>query len=104
MGKTTRRKHTALNSAVCLRLVVFPICVQSYEFFLFDLCTGPKNRGYYSSLPKEGDQKLQKLLGKLGIARQWQGIYTESQRHYLDDRYKNEVSIDWINNEIWQTN
>ena len=46
------------------------------------------------SLPKEGDQKLQKLLGKLGIARQWQGIYTESQRHYLDDRYKNEVSID----------
>lgn len=46
------------------------------------------------SLPKEGDQKLQKLLGKLGIARQWQGIYTESQRHYLDDRYKNEVPID----------
>ncbi len=46
------------------------------------------------SLPKEGNQKLQKLLGKIGIARQWQGIYSESQRHYLDDRYKNEVPID----------
>lgn len=46
------------------------------------------------SLPKEGNQKLQKLLDKLGIARQWQGIYSESQRHYLDNRYKNEVPID----------
>lgn len=46
------------------------------------------------SLPKEGNQKLQKLLDKIGIARQWQGIYSESQRHYLDDRYKNEVPID----------
>ena len=45
------------------------------------------------SLPKEGNQKLQKLLGKIGIARQWQGIYSESQRHYLDDHYKNEVPI-----------
>ena len=45
------------------------------------------------SLPKEGNDKLQKLLDKLGIARQWQGIYSESQRHYLDDRYKNEVPI-----------
>lgn len=46
------------------------------------------------SLPKEGDQKLQKLLAKIGIARQWQGIYSESQRHYLDDRYKNEIPND----------
>ena len=46
------------------------------------------------SLPKEGNQKLQKLLDKIGIARQWQGIYSESQRHYLDNRYKNEVPID----------
>ena len=46
------------------------------------------------SLPKEGNQKLQKLLDKIGIARQWQGIYSESQRHYLDGRYKNEVPID----------
>lgn len=46
------------------------------------------------SLPKEGNDKLQKLLGKLGIARQWQGIYNESKRHYLDDSYKNEVPID----------
>lgn len=46
------------------------------------------------SLPKEGNQKLQKLLDKIGISRQWQGIYSESQRHYLDDRYKNEVPID----------
>lgn len=45
------------------------------------------------SLPKESNDKLQKLLNKLGIARQWQGIYSESQRHYLDDRYKNEVPI-----------
>ena len=45
------------------------------------------------SLPKEGKDKLQKLIDKLGIARQWQGIYSESQRHYLDDRYKNEVPI-----------
>jgi hypothetical protein len=46
------------------------------------------------SLPKEGNQKLQKLLDKIGISRQWQGIYSESQRHYLDNRYKNEVPID----------
>lgn len=45
------------------------------------------------SLPKEGNQKLQKLLSKIGIAGQWQGIYSESQRHYLDDHYKNEVPI-----------
>lgn len=46
------------------------------------------------SLPKEGSNKLQKLLDKLGIARQWQGIYNESQRHYLDGKYKDEVPIE----------
>ena len=46
------------------------------------------------SLPKEGNQKLQKLLDKISISRQWQGIYSESQRHYLDNLYKNEVPID----------
>ena len=44
-------------------------------------------------LPKEGNNKLQKMLGKHGIARQWQRIFNESQRHYLDGKtYKDEVS------------
>jgi hypothetical protein len=47
------------------------------------------------SLPKEADKSLSKLLDKLGIGRQWQGIYNESQRHYLDGRtYKEEVVIE----------
>ncbi len=43
------------------------------------------------SLPKDANDSLSKLLVKLGIAHQWQGIYNEAQRHYLDGRYKEEV-------------
>ena len=43
------------------------------------------------SLPKEANDSLSKLLDKLGIGRQWQGIYNESQRHYLNGAYKEEV-------------
>ena len=42
------------------------------------------------SLPKEADKSLAELLEKLDIARQWQGIYNESQRHYLDGTYKDD--------------
>ncbi len=45
------------------------------------------------SLPKEANDSLSELLGKLGIARLWQGIYNESQRHYLSGLYKEEVVI-----------
>lgn len=46
------------------------------------------------SLPDEANKALSKLLGELGIARQWQGIYNESQRHYLDNGvYKDELDI-----------
>ena len=46
------------------------------------------------SLPKEADKALVKLVDKLGIRREWQGIYNESQRHYLDDHYRNEIALD----------
>ena len=45
------------------------------------------------SLPEEANKSLSKLLSKLDIGRQWQGIYNESQRHYLDGTYKEEVVI-----------
>ena len=46
------------------------------------------------SLPDEANKALSKLLDELGIARQWQGIYNESQRHYLEKGfYKDEVDI-----------
>ena len=46
------------------------------------------------SLPDEANKALSKLLGELGIARQWQGIYNESQRQYLNKGvYKDEVDI-----------
>ena len=46
------------------------------------------------SLPDEANKALSKLLGELGIARQWQGIYNESQRNYLNKGvYKDEVDI-----------
>ena len=47
------------------------------------------------SLPKEANDSLSELLGKLGIARLWQGIYNESQRHYLSGLYKEEVVKGW---------
>lgn len=45
------------------------------------------------SLPEEANKSLSKLLSKLEIGRQWQGIYNESQRHYLDGTYKEEIVI-----------
>lgn len=45
------------------------------------------------SLPDEANKSLSKLLSKLGIGRQWQGIYNESQRHYLDSTYRDEIVI-----------
>ena len=45
------------------------------------------------SLPEEANKSLSKLLSKLGIGRQWQGIYNESKRHYLDATYKEEIVI-----------
>lgn len=45
------------------------------------------------SLPEEANKSLSKLLSKLDIGRQWQGIYNESQRHYLDGTYKEEIVI-----------
>jgi hypothetical protein len=46
------------------------------------------------SLPDEANKALSKLLGELGIARQWQGIYNESQLNYLNKGvYKDEVDI-----------
>ena len=45
------------------------------------------------SLPEEANKSLSKLLSKLGIGRQWQGIYNESQRHYLDSIYRDEIVI-----------
>ena len=45
------------------------------------------------SLPEEANKSLSKLLSKLDIGRQWQGIYNESQRHYLDGTYKQEIVI-----------
>jgi sugar-specific transcriptional regulator TrmB len=45
------------------------------------------------SLPEEANKSLSKLLGKLDIGRQWQGIYNESQRHYLDATYEDEIVI-----------
>ena len=46
------------------------------------------------TLPDEANKALSKLLGELGIARQWQGIYNESQRQYLNKGvYKDEVDI-----------
>ena len=46
------------------------------------------------SLPDEANKSLSKLLDELGIAHQWQGIYNESQRQYLNKGfYKDEVDI-----------
>lgn len=45
------------------------------------------------SLPEEANKSLSKLLSKLSIGRQWQGIYNESQRHYLDATYRDEIVI-----------
>lgn len=45
------------------------------------------------SLPDEANKSLSKLLSKLGIGRQWQGIYNESQRHYLDSTYRDEIVV-----------
>ena len=45
------------------------------------------------SLPEEANKSLSKLLGKLDIGRQWQGIYNESQRHYLDATHEDEIVI-----------
>lgn len=45
------------------------------------------------SLPEEANKSLSKLLSELGIGRQWQGIYNESQRHYLDATYRDEIVI-----------
>ena len=45
------------------------------------------------SLPEEANKSLSKLLSKLDIGRQWQGIYNESQRHHLDGTYKEEIVI-----------
>ena len=61
--------------------------------FLNELTTtyGKKMVQKKGSLPEEANKSLAKLLTKLGIARQWQGIYNESQRHYLDSRYQDEV-------------
>ena len=38
--------------------------------------------------------KKQYICTKLGIGRHWQGIYNESQRHYLDGKYQEEVIIE----------
>jgi len=46
------------------------------------------------SLPEEAKKSLSKLLIKLDIGSQWQGIYNESQRHYLDATYKDEAVIE----------
>ena len=61
--------------------------------FLNELTTtyGKKMVQKKGSLPEEANKSLAKLLTKLGIARRWQGIYNESQRHYLDSRYQDEV-------------
>lgn len=45
------------------------------------------------SLPEEANKSLSNLLSKLCIGRQWQGIYNESQRHYLDATYRDEIVI-----------
>ena len=43
------------------------------------------------SLPKNANEAIQKLKVKLNVYEYWQGIYNESQRHYLDGKYKEEV-------------
>ena len=46
------------------------------------------------SLPKKTNEKLQKLKVKLNVFEYWQGIYNDSQRHYLDGtKYKEEVVL-----------
>ena len=45
------------------------------------------------SLPEEANKSLSKLISKLDIGHQWQGIYNESQRHYLNGTYKEEIVI-----------
>ena len=61
--------------------------------FLNELTTtyGKKLVQKKGSLPELANKSLSKLLAKLGIARQWQGIYNESQRHYLDSTYNDDV-------------
>ena len=45
------------------------------------------------SLPKEANDALQAKVEELGLTNLWNGIFNESQRHYLNGKYKVMASI-----------
>lgn len=45
------------------------------------------------ALPKEANDSLLSTIEELSLGRMWNGIFNESQRHYLHEKYKDSIEI-----------